>query len=103
HHMAKTLETWGKMIEEASGGNLKLEIDKAGLAKPEGQYDLIKNGVRDLVWHVVGYTPGRFDMLQAGELPFLCPNATVCAPALSKWYTKHNLAAKEFSDTTLLN
>jgi TRAP-type C4-dicarboxylate transport system substrate-binding protein len=36
------------------------------------------------------------------ELPFLCPNATTCAPALWKWYAKHNLAAKEFTDTKLL-
>lgn len=103
HHMAKTLENWGKMVEQASGGNLKLEIDKAGLAKPEGQYDLIKNGVRDLVWHVAAYTPGRFDMLSAGEIPFLCPNASICSPALSKWYVKHGLDKKEFTDTTLLN
>ena len=33
----------------------------------EGQYDLIRNGVRDLVWAVPGYTVGRFDMLQVGR------------------------------------
>ena len=99
----QTQEAWIKTIEAASGGNLTVEIDKAPLAKPEGQYDLIKNGVRDLVWHVPGYTPGRFDMLQVAELPFLCPNSTVCSPILWKWYAKYGLAAKEFTDTTLLN
>jgi TRAP-type C4-dicarboxylate transport system substrate-binding protein len=103
HHMAKTLVDWVKTIEQASGGNLTVEIDKAPLAKPDGQYDLVKNGVRDMVWHVPAYTQGRFDMLQVAELPFLCPSATVCSPALWKWYEKHNLAAKEFTDTRLLN
>jgi TRAP-type C4-dicarboxylate transport system substrate-binding protein len=58
--------------------------------------------VRDLVWHVPAYTKGRFDMLAAGEIPFLCPNASVCSPALWKWYQKNGLAAKEFTDTKLL-
>jgi TRAP-type C4-dicarboxylate transport system substrate-binding protein len=102
HHMAKTLVDWVKMIEQASGGNLTVEIDKAPLAKPPGQYDLIKNGVRDMGWVVPAYTPGRFDMYQVAEVPFLCPNATTCAPALWKWYAKHNLAGKEFTDTKLL-
>lgn len=102
HQMVQTQEAWAKTIEAASGGNLTIEIDKAPLAKPEGQYDLIKNGVRDLVWHVSGYTPGRFDMLQVAELPFLCPSSTVCSPILWKWYAKYGLAPKEFTDATLV-
>jgi TRAP-type C4-dicarboxylate transport system substrate-binding protein len=103
HHMVKTQEAWIKTIEQASGGNLTVAVDKAPLAKPDGQYDLVKNGVRDMVWHVPAYTRGRFDMLSAGEIPFLCPNATVCSPVLWRWYTKHGLADKEFTDTKLLN
>src|SRR6266566_8979153 len=73
HQMVQTLEAWIKTIEEASGGNLTVEMDKAALGKMEGQYDLIKNGVRDLGWAVPGYTVGRFDLFQAVELPLLCP------------------------------
>jgi len=102
HQMVQTLVSWIKTIEEASGGNLSVEVDKAGLAKMEGQYDLIRNGVRDLVWAVPGYTVGRFDVLQAAELPLLCPKPTVCSPAIWKWYEKNGLAAKEFTDTKLL-
>ena len=102
HQMVQTQQAWIKTIEGASGGNLTVEVDKAPLAKPEGQYDLIKNGIRDLVWAVPGYTPGRFDMLQVAELPFMCPNSSVCSPVLWKWYAKYGLAAKEFPDTTLL-
>jgi TRAP-type transport system periplasmic protein len=102
HHMVQTQEGWIKMIEEASGGNLTVELDKAPLAKPEGQYDLVKNGVRDMVWHVPAYTTGRFDMFQVAELPFLCPSASACATGLWKWYHKHGLDKKEFTDTKLL-
>ena len=72
--MVQTQEAWIKTIEAASGGNLTIEVDKAALAKPPGQYDLIKNAVRDLVWAVPGNTLGRFDMLEIAERPFLCPN-----------------------------
>ena len=102
HQMVQTLAAWIKTIEEASGGNLTVEVDKAALGKMEGQYDLIRNGVRDLVWAVPGYTVGRFDMLQAAELPLLCPSPAVCSPVVWKWYTKHGLAEKEFTDTKLL-
>jgi TRAP-type C4-dicarboxylate transport system substrate-binding protein len=102
HHMVQTQEAWAKTVLDASGGNLVIEIDKAPLAKPDGQYDIVKNGVRDLVWHVPGYTAGRFDLFQASEQPFLCPSSTVCSTVLWKWYNKHGLAAKEFTDTTLV-
>jgi TRAP-type transport system periplasmic protein len=102
HHMVQTQEAWAKTVLEASGGNLVIEIDKAPLAKPDGQYDIVKNGVRDLVWHVPGYTVGRFDLFQAPEQPFLCPSSTVCSSVLWKWYAKHGLAAKEFTDATLV-
>src|SRR5713101_47016 len=102
HHMVQTLAAWIKTVEDASGGNLTIEADKAALGKPEGQYDLIRNGVRDLVWAIPSRTPGRFDLLQAAEVPFLCPNSTVCSSVLWKWYAKYGLAAKEFTDTTLL-
>jgi len=102
HQMVQTLAAWIKTIEDASGGNLTVEVDKAALGKMEGQYDLIRNGVRDLVWAVPGYTVGRFEMLQAAELPLLCPSPAVCSPVVWKWYAKHRLAAKEFIDTTLL-
>ncbi len=101
HQMVQTQEAWIKAIEAASGGNLTVVVIAAP-AKPEGQYDLVKNGVRDLVWAVPSYTQGRFDMLQVAELPFLCPNSTVCSPILWKWYAKYGLAAREFPDTTLL-
>jgi TRAP-type C4-dicarboxylate transport system substrate-binding protein len=102
HHMVQTQEAWAKTVLDASGGNLVIEIDKAPLAKPDGQYDIVKNGVRDLVWHVPGYTAGRFDLFQGPEIPALCPNSTVCSPVLWKWYAKHGLAAKEFTDATLV-
>ena len=102
HQMVQTLAAWIKTIEEASGGNLTVEVDKAALGKMDAQYDLIRNGVRDLGWAVPGYTVGRFEFLQGAELPLLCANPATCSPVVWKWYNKHGLADKEFTDTKLL-
>jgi TRAP-type C4-dicarboxylate transport system substrate-binding protein len=102
HQMVQTLAAWIKTVEEASGGNLTIEVDKAALGKMDAQYDLIRNGVRDLGWAVPGYTVGRFDLLQGAELPLLCANPATCSPVVWKWYNKHDLAGKEFTDTKLL-
>ncbi|HVG51267.1 MAG TPA: TRAP transporter substrate-binding protein [Xanthobacteraceae bacterium] len=102
HQMVQTQEAWAKTVTEASGGNLVIEVDKAPLAKPDGQYDLIRNGVRDLVWHIPAYTPGRMDMMRVAELPFTCPNSTICSPVLWKWYEKYKLADREFTDGVML-
>jgi len=102
HQMVQTLAAWIKTIEEASGGNLTVEVDKAALGKMDAQYDLIRNGVRDLGWAVPGYTVGRFEFLQGAELPLLCANPATCSPVVWKWYNEHGLADKEFTDTKLL-
>ena len=98
HHMAKTLVDWSDLVRKESKGNLIVEIDKAPLAKPPGQYDLVKNGIRDMAWPVASYTRGRFDLMLVGELPWLCPNATICSQALTRWYKKHGFDKMEFND-----
>jgi TRAP-type transport system periplasmic protein len=102
HHMAKAQNDWIKTIEEASGGNLAIELVESAPTEPGTQYDLVKSGARDLAWHAAAQTPGRFDMLRAGELPLMCPHATACSGGLWAWYDKNNLADKEFSDTKVL-
>lgn len=102
HHMTQTLANWVAEVDKASGGSLKIEVLKAPLAKPPGQYDLAKNGIVDISWGVPAYTPGRFGMMRVMELPFLSPSAEIGSAGLWEWYTKHNLAAKEYSDTKLL-
>lgn len=102
HLMTEAERAWIESVEAAAGGNLSIELDRAPLAEASGQYDLVKSGVRDMVWHVPGYTPGRQELLRVAEIPFLCPNATICSPVIWEWYTKHGLAKREFKDTTLL-
>lgn len=102
HHMTQTLANWVAEVDKASGGTLKINVLKAPIAKPPGQYDITKNGIVDLSWGVPAYTPGRFAMMRVIELPFLSPNAEIGSIGLWDWYQKNNLMAKEYSDTKLI-
>ncbi|HUT49791.1 MAG TPA: TRAP transporter substrate-binding protein [Alphaproteobacteria bacterium] len=102
HHISLSLSAWVAQVNKATGGSLKINLLKAPLAKPPGQYDLAKNGIADIAWGVPAYTPGRFPVMQAIELPFISPNAETGSAALWSWYAKHKMAAREYGDVKLL-
>jgi TRAP-type C4-dicarboxylate transport system substrate-binding protein len=101
HHLHRTFTEWVAQIERASGGSLKIFLDEAPLATPPGQYDLVKNGLADLAFHVLGYTPERFGVVRGVELPFMSPNAEIGSRALWDWYTR-NVGNQEFKDVKVV-
>jgi len=102
HHMTATLRSWSDELENASNGELEIEVMTAPLAKPNGQYDLVKNGVVDMAYGVAAYHPKRFWRLQAVETPFAAPNAEKAGVAAWRWYDKHGFMAEDTSDSKLL-
>ena len=102
HHMTATLRAWADELEKASGGELKAEVMKTPLAKPNGQYELAKNGVVDVAWSVAAYYPKRFWKMFAVEVPFAVPTAEIGGVAAWRWYEKHGFIAKDTADTRLL-
>ena len=69
---AKMLAPWAAAIEEESQGKLKIDIYpnmQLGGAPPQ-LYDQAKRGIADIIWTLPGYTPGRFPLMEAFELPF---------------------------------
>jgi TRAP-type C4-dicarboxylate transport system substrate-binding protein len=67
----KMLEPWAKSVEEASNGRIKVEIYPAMSlgGKPPELYRQARDGVVDIVWTVLGYTPGVFPRTEVFELP----------------------------------
>ena len=103
HHLvANTLPDWFAAIEEASGGTLKISIDPAPIAGPPAQYDVVRDGAADLSYHVMGYTPGPFEIVRGVELPFLSPNAEIGSQATYDWYDRNIGFEKEFRDVKVL-
>jgi TRAP-type C4-dicarboxylate transport system substrate-binding protein len=68
---AAFIEPWARRIEEQSDGRIKIEIYPSmalGGAPPE-LYRQARDGVADIVWTLIGYTPGVFPRSEVFELP----------------------------------
>jgi len=103
HHLAAdTLPVWFQAVEEASGGTLKIQLDPAPIAGAPEQYDIVRKGAADLAYHVMGYTPGPFEIVRGGELPFLSPSAEVGSQAVWDWYDRNIGFDQEFEDVKVV-
>lgn len=67
------LKPWAAEIEAASDGRLKIDhFDAMALGgRPPELMDQARDGVVDIIWTLVGYTPGRFPRSEVFELPFM--------------------------------
>src|SRR5215470_15313961 len=89
HHVA-VLAPWAKMLEEKSGGRLKVTIyPGATLGKPADHFDLVKNGIAEMGFASPGYTPGRFPLIAATELPLLVKTGKGGSQAVWSLYDKY--------------
>jgi TRAP-type C4-dicarboxylate transport system substrate-binding protein len=90
---ALMIEPWAKRVEEASGGKLKIEIYPSMSlgGKPPQLVRQVRDGVVDIIWTVLGYTPGLFPRSEVFELPFVHTNNAVAT----------NLAMRDLYDQYL--
>ncbi len=96
---ANAIEPWIAKVEADSDGRIKIEhypsMQLGG--SPPSLYNQARDGVVDIVWTVLGYTPGRFPKTEAFELPFMTGNAEDASRAFQE-YVEQN-AMDEFRDT----
>lgn len=70
---ARAIVPWVQKVEAESGGKIKVQVFNAmqlGGAPPQ-LFDQAKDGVVDITWTVLGYTPGRFVKTEVFEIPSL--------------------------------
>ena len=97
------LDVWADNVEEASEGRIKVErypSMQLGGTPPE-LMDQAIDGVADVVWTVVGYTPGRYPSTEVFELPFMMTNARAASSAYWQMFEKH-MKDTEFKDVHIL-
>lgn len=99
---AKAIAVWSKKVEDESGGRIKIQrFDAMALGgRPAELYDQARDGVVDLMWTVLGYTPGRFPKSEVFELPFLVGNAEAGSKAFQEYVDRN--ALDEFKDVKLI-
>ena len=97
------IDVWADDVEKASNNRIKINRYPAmqlGGAPPE-LLDQVLDGVIDMTWNVIGYTPGRFPSTEVFELPFLVNDAEVASAAF--WtMLEDDIAQREFSDFKVL-
>jgi TRAP-type C4-dicarboxylate transport system substrate-binding protein len=97
------LDVWADRIEAQSGGRIKIDrfpsMQLGG--SPPDLIDQAMDGVADIVWTVVGYTPGRFPTTEVFELPFFVEDPRAASCAYWKMFETHMKDA-EFRDLKVL-
>ncbi len=93
---------WAKKVEAESGGRIKVQLfhSMSMGGSPPQLFDQARDGVVDITWTVLGYTPGRFNKAEVFELPFMSGAAEPASRAFHEFVEKH--AADEFKDVKLL-
>ncbi|GHB06027.1 TRAP transporter substrate-binding protein [Modicisalibacter luteus] len=85
------LEPWAERVEEQSNGAIQVEIFPAmqlGGSAPS-LYDQAKDGVVDIIWTLLSYTPNRFPASEAFDLPFLPTTGEATSMAAHEYAMQH--------------
>ena len=92
--------TWGKWVEEATEGRVKIKIEY-GMGHPKTMFELVEDGVVDASFSYHGYVPGRFKLTQVVEQPGLGANAEAASVAHWRVNEKYFQKANEHDGLVL--
>jgi TRAP-type C4-dicarboxylate transport system substrate-binding protein len=93
---------WAEAVEEQSGGRIAVEFYPSMIlgGAPANLFDQARDGVVDLTWTVLGYTPGRFPKSEVFEMPFLVANGEDTSRAFQRFVEEN--AMDEFDGVKLI-
>ena len=99
---SKAIKPWIEKVQQESNGRIKIDqYDSMALGgKPPELYDQAKDGVVDLIWTVIGYTPGRFPSTEAFELPFGMTTGEATSKAFHEYCETY--CADQFKDVKVI-
>lgn len=99
---AQAIAPWAETIEEQSGGRIAVELYPAMQlgGAPDSLFSQAQDGVVDVIWTVLGYTPGRFPKSEVFELPFLVTNGEDSSVAFYDYVMEN--AADEFASVHVI-
>ena len=96
------LQPWADAVEAQSDGRINIEIfpSMSMGGRPPELYSQVRNGTADIVWTLLGYTPGVFPRSEVFELPLVHGgSATATTIALN---ASLDLLADDFDDVHVL-
>lgn len=98
HPLVQSARDWAADLARESGGTIRATVfPSEQLGKAFDQYDMVRDGIADVAYISPGYQPGRFPVINAGQLPFMIAKGHGGTTAVDAWYRKY--AAQEMPDT----
>ena len=99
---AKGIAPWAERVMAESGGRIKVELYPSMQlgGSPPTLFSQAEDGVVDLIWTVLGYTPGRFLKSEVFELPFLVTNGADTSAAFYSYVMANS--AEEFDSVKVI-
>ncbi len=94
-------DEWCKEVEKRTNGRVKINFyPDATLAPPRQTYDAIIKGVADVGCTMMGYTRGRFPLMEVADLPLGYPSGYAATRMINDFYKEFK--PKEFNDVKVL-
>lgn len=90
-------------VEKVTEGRVRIETLPATVGSAVSQYDVVSEGLADITFVIMGYTPGRFPLSEVVELPFI--GSDPGAVSVAFWHVYQDELAKhnEFAGTVPLS
>ena len=97
------LLVWGKQVDDATAGRVKVRLLPKAVTSPPQHFDAVRDGLADVTFIVHGYTPGRFVMTKAAEMPFFGDSAVSTSVAYQRVYDRTLAKADEHKGVKVLS
>jgi TRAP-type C4-dicarboxylate transport system substrate-binding protein len=102
HPVATAMAKWMQDVEKATEGRVKFQTLPKAVASPQAHYNAIRDGLADVSFTVLGYTPGRFALSEVSELPLMGTTAESNSVALQRVAQKYPAFMNEYKDVKVL-
>lgn len=101
HVQSKLAEEWAKEVEKRTNGKVVVEYYPGQtLTKADVVYDGVVNGISDIGFSVLGYTRGRFPIMEVIDLPLGYKNAGEATTVANTVYD--NFKDRALTDTQVM-
>jgi TRAP-type C4-dicarboxylate transport system substrate-binding protein len=101
HIQSRLAEAWCKEVAKRTEGRVVVDyFPGQTLTKANQVYDGVVTGLSDLGMALFAYTPGRFPVMEAVDLPLGYPSGSVATMVVNDVY--NNFKPKELEDTQVM-
>lgn len=101
HIQAKTAEAWCEEVEKRTDGRVTINFYPGQtLTKAKQTYESVVDGICDIGASCLAYTPGRFPVMSAVDLPFGYPSGEAATEVANTLY--ETVKPEEFSGTKVM-